>query len=112
MVRASPESTIGLVGGFRWRGGGYLQFTAHLQWNRQGNKRGLTINQFAMFVIGISMLMLTTAVVLDLDDTGADEFADSELESVFAPAAGGNDHSNEAKNPRGVSWLRRLRERY
>ena len=89
-----------------------MQFTAHLQRNRQGNRRGLTINQFAMFVIGISMLMLTTAVVLDLDETGTDEIVDSELESAFAPAAGGNDHTNEAKNPRRFSILRRLRESY
>ncbi len=89
-----------------------MEFTAHLLRNCQGNRSGLTINKFAMFVIGISVLMLTTAVVLDLDETDVDEIADSELESDFAPAAGGNDHSNEAKNPRGFSLLRRLREKY
>ncbi len=103
---------MGLVGSFRTHWGTFTIRSTFAQRNLQGNRRGLTLNQFAMIVIGISMLMLATAVVFDLHDTGADEIADSELESVFAPAAGGNDLSNEAKKPRGFSLLRRLRERY
>ena len=75
---------------------------------------GPGISRYAIFVLAVSIAMLIFGWVSgpeEADEAEVPEIADSELESLFAPAAGGNRDSGEAKPQKSFSLRRSLNER-
>ena len=75
--------------------------------------RYFTSQHYSLAVLGISSMMLLAALITKPDVAGRNAFAevaDSELESSFAPAAGGNDHRRDADKPKGFSLLQKMRD--
>ncbi len=77
----------------------------------QKNKRSFTTIQFALVVIAVSVVLLVTGITLNLDGSGGDEVADSQLESTFSPAAGGNAGSRAAEPRKGFSLREIMKKR-
>ncbi len=74
--------------------------------------RSIVLRQLALFVMFVATVTIMIAVAFQ-PETAEDEFdqiADTDLESMLAPAAGGNDPA-EASNPqKGFSLRARMRE--
>ncbi len=78
------------------------------QWSRQLRiKRGLTLNQYALIVLAMSSIMLVVAISLDPNGRSIG-FADSELESSFAPAAGGEAQKGASQGAEKFSLKRKM----
>ncbi len=76
---------------------------------RQRKRRGLTTNTYAMIVLALSLIMLVVAISLDPNGRSIGEIADSELESLFAPAAGGEARRSVSQEAETFSLRRKLR---
>ena len=63
-----------------------------------------------MFVLAVSVVMLIFGLVVGPEEADVPEIADSQLESVFAPAAGSNFGSGDAKPQKRFSLRRRMKE--
>ena len=75
---------------------------------RQRIRRGLTPNTYAMIVLAMSLIMLVVAIALDPKGRNIVEIADTELESFFAPAAGGEARRSVSQEPEKFSLKRKL----
>lgn len=75
-------------------------------------RRGITINQFAAAVIAVSLIMLGAGMALypEQGDLEQAEIPDSELERMFAPAAGGEEASEQGDD-KGFSLRRSMLDR-
>ena len=74
---------------------------------------GPGISRYAIFVLTVSVGMLIFAWVSgpeEAKEADVPEIADSQLESFFAPAAGGNLSSGDAKPQKRFSLRRRMKE--
>ena len=79
------------------------------QWSRQLRiNRGLTLNKYALIVLALSSIMLVVAISLDPKRTSIEEIADSELESLFAPAAGGEAQKGASQGAEKFSLKRKM----
>ncbi len=77
---------------------------------------GPSINRYAIFVLTVSVGMLIFGLVYgpegaeEAEEADVPEIADSQLESVFAPAAGSSFGSGDAKPQKRFSLRRRMKE--
>ena len=79
---------------------------------RSGQQRirhGLTTYKFAMIILALTSIMFAVAIALDPKGRSIGEIADSELEWLFAPAAGGEARRSVSQEAETFSLKRRLR---
>ncbi len=76
---------------------------------RERIRHGLTTYKFAMIILVLTLIMFAAAIALDPKGRSVGEIADSELESLFAPAAGGEARRSVSQDAETFSLKRRLR---
>ena len=80
------------------------------QWSGRERKRHrLTTYKFAMIILALTLIMFAVAIALDPKGRSIGEIADSELESLFAPAAGGEARKSVSQEAEKFSLRRRHR---
>ncbi len=76
---------------------------------RKRIRHGLTTYKFVMIILALTLIMFAVAIALDPKGRSIGEIADSELESLFAPAAGGEARRSVSQEAEKFSLKRRLR---
>ncbi len=76
---------------------------------QQRKRHGLTTYKFAMIILALTSIMFAVAITLDPKGRSIGEIADSELESLFAPAAGGEARRSVSQEAETFSLRRKLR---
>ena len=80
------------------------------QWSGRERKRHRpTTYKFAMIILALTLIMFAVAIALDPKGRSIGEIADSELESLFAPAAGGEARKSVSQEAEKFSLRRRHR---
>ena len=76
---------------------------------RERIRHGLTTYKFVMIILALTLIMFAVAIALDPKGRSIGEIADSELESLFAPAAGGEARRSVSQDAETFSLKRRHR---
>ncbi len=76
---------------------------------RERIRHGLTTYKFVMIILALTLIMFAVAIALDPKGRSIGEIAVSELESLFAPTAGGEARKSVSQEAEKFSLRRRHR---